>query len=397
MGKDYSQKSILIAANTARFIAHFEFSDIQILQSLGFRVHCATNFAREKDVPHLAEMLAKQGVATHQIDIERSPYKAQNLKAYRQLRAIIRENDIKAVHCHTPMGGVLARLAASAEGVQAILYTCHGFHFDERHKDVASRAYKLVERKLAKKTDCIITINEEDFRAASCFEKRHDYAFKIPSVGLDISKLNEQRKESIRCRLDIPSDAFVVLVAGDLIERKDPITALKSFYEASIPSSHLVFCGTGPLLKTLEDASRKLLLDGSVHFEGYCPAMANYYREADVLLFPTTREGFGMVGVEAMSFGLPVVVSNIRGITEYVEDGKTGFLCEPKDIQGFAAGLKKIYQEKSNLEPMKRRCVATSKKFHLTNARKAMAEIYSEVLLLDLLKDHAISGFDSKQ
>ena len=121
-------RKVIFVANTARFFVMFEQNNIKLLQSMGYEVHCASNFEHERDVD-AKSILEKLNVTIHQIDIARSPFSVRNLNAYRQLKALMKQERFDLVDCHTPMGGVLARLAAKATKTAPVLYTAHGFHF----------------------------------------------------------------------------------------------------------------------------------------------------------------------------------------------------------------------------------------------------------------------------
>lgn len=107
------------------------------------------------------------------IDIARSPFSVKNLQGLRQLKDILASGNYQILHCHTPMGGVLGRLAAyrlRKQGKIKVIYTAHGFHFYTGAPLINWLLYYPMEKLLAQWTDVIITINEEDYeRAKKCF------------------------------------------------------------------------------------------------------------------------------------------------------------------------------------------------------------------------------------
>lgn len=107
------------------------------------------------------------------IDIARSPFSFKNLQGLRQLKGILASGNYQILHCHTPMGGVLGRLAAyqlRKEGKIKVIYTAHGFHFYTGAPLINWLLYYPMEKLLSQWTDVIITINEEDYeRAKKCF------------------------------------------------------------------------------------------------------------------------------------------------------------------------------------------------------------------------------------
>jgi glycosyltransferase EpsD len=99
------------------------------------------------------------------IPMTRTPFTPQNLRAYKALKTILL-NDYDLIHCHTPMGGCLTRLAARKDRAK-IIYTAHGFHFYKGAPLLNWIVYYPIEKYLVKYTDCLITINQEDYSLAN--------------------------------------------------------------------------------------------------------------------------------------------------------------------------------------------------------------------------------------
>lgn len=103
--------------------------------------------------------------------------------------------------------------------------------------------------------------------------------------------------------------------------------------------------GTGAQLYEAEETAKRLGLNQRIRFVGVVPAheVASYYRRCRVLAFPSVVvENFGLVGIEAMAFGRPVVAFDFRGVREWLIDGETGFLVKPGDIKAFALALQRL-------------------------------------------------------
>jgi glycosyltransferase EpsD len=97
----------------------------------------------------------------YSICMTRSPFNLKNIRAYKELKKIVL-NDYDIIHCHTPIGGVLARLAARKIRAK-VIYTVHGFHFYNGAPLLNWLIYYPIEKFLMKYTDCLITINQEDY------------------------------------------------------------------------------------------------------------------------------------------------------------------------------------------------------------------------------------------
>ncbi len=165
------EKHILILTTTNDFLGKFEQENVRILQQRGYVVHYATNV----NEPHYfsdLERLSKMDVIVHPIEIARSPFMLQdNQRALRQILELMRKHPIQAIHCHTPVGGLLGRLAGRLcqERNIIVMYTAHGFHFYKEAPLINHLIYYRVEKMLAHYTDILIVINEEDYRSARKF------------------------------------------------------------------------------------------------------------------------------------------------------------------------------------------------------------------------------------
>ena len=119
-------KKCLIVSTVSKQFTLFERGNIEVLKELGYEVHGAANYN------DATEELKDLEIVVHNIGIERSPFSLKNLKAYKQLKKIINSNNFELIHCHSPVGGVLARLAAREKRKNnklKVIYTAHGFHF----------------------------------------------------------------------------------------------------------------------------------------------------------------------------------------------------------------------------------------------------------------------------
>lgn len=324
---------VIFVANTARFFVMFEQNNIKLLQSMGCEIHCASNFEQERDVD-AKTILQQLNVTIHQIDIARSPFSAQNLRAYRQLKALMQQERFDLVDCHTPMGGVLARLAAKATKTAPVLYTAHGFHFYKGCPLKNRLIYEPIERFLARYTDVLITINEEDYQAAKSFHLRGK-AYKIPGVGIDVQEIRNLKvdRSQKRRELGIPEDAFVMISVGDLNTNKNHSTAIKAFAKAKLSNSHYLICGEGNLKNELYALAEKLGVSKNVHFLGFRGDVRELLKASDLFVFPSFREGLSVALLEAVAAGLSCVASDIRGNVDVLEPNQ---LFSPSDEEELA-------------------------------------------------------------
>ena len=155
------KKVLFVATVVKTHIMVFHIPYLEWFKKNGYEVHvCAKNDYENKD-----ECIIPYCDKYHDLPFERSPFKANNLKVYKKLKEIINTNNYDIIHCHTPMGGALTRLAAHKARNRGtkVLYTAHGFHFYKGSPLINWLVYYPVERWLARYTDVLITINEEDY------------------------------------------------------------------------------------------------------------------------------------------------------------------------------------------------------------------------------------------
>ena len=196
-----SKKKALLVTTVSGFVPQFEMPNVAILKELGYEIHYASNFNNPSYGTN-NKRLEGTGIICHQVDFERSPFNKKNLQAYKQLVKIMKDENIALVHCHTPMGAVLARLAAKKCGIKDVLYTAHGFHFFKGASIKNWLIYYPVERFLSRYTGTQICINIEDFNNAKKFKAANvEY---IAGVGIDTkgikvkSDIEDKEKDELK-------------------------------------------------------------------------------------------------------------------------------------------------------------------------------------------------------
>ena len=376
------RKKFLIVAHYSRFLVQFEMNNVKILQDMGYEVHYATNYQQEDMYADAPQRIRNAGVILHQIDFVRSPYLVSaNIKAYRQLKDLMKEERFDGVHCHTPMAGVLARLAANATHTRPVFYTAHGFHFYKGCPIKNKLIYETAERIMAPYTDALITINEEDYQAAKTFSLRGK-AYKISGVGVDMEKIENIQVDRAEKRreLGIPEDSFVMISVGELNENKNHITTIRAFIKANIPNSYYIICGEGHLKSFLHEQIDKTSMSKRIKLLGFRDDIAELLKISDLFLFPSKREGLGLAPIEALAAGLPVIAAKNRGSKEYADVCNVD-LCECCDIECFKNLMNQCYRDFLNTE-LKDENVRPEgiQAFDSKQVTRCMAMIYNEVM-----------------
>lgn len=368
-------RKALIVSTLGRQFYLFEAANIRALSKVGYEVHGAANLTRE-DKRRLAEV----GIPLHHIDLERSPLSPRNIRGLSQLVKLIREEQIDLVHSHSPVGGVVGRLAARLGGSLHSLYTAHGFHFYKGSPALNWLLYLPIEFLFSTLTDVILTVNMEDEQ----FARRHLRAktvVRLPGVGVDTEKFEPVKggRETKRKELGLDPDSFVYLSIGEMNPGKNHSLTIRAFAELNFPTARLAICGQGRDEESLRALARSLGVDSRVLFLGYRSDIAEVCQAADVYISSSLREGLPLSGVEAMSAGLPMLCSKIRGNTDMVVDGNNGYLFEPTSAQSLTRLMKKIAEDEAGRIAMGEAGRRMSKKFDRSEVESIMTRLYFDL------------------
>lgn len=314
---------------------------------------------------------------------ERSPFKKGNLLAYRQLKELLDREHYDIIHCHTPMGGVITRLAAGStrnKGTK-VLYTAHGFHFYKGAPLVNWLLYYPVERLLSCRTDLLLTMNGEDHRRAQTFHAKRTEM--VNGVGIDLSRFAEasaEQKAGVRRELGLKEGDTFAFTVGNVIPRKNQAVLIRAAKALNDPTFHLFIAGDGPLEGELKALAKELGIEKQVHLLGFRRDVFRLSSAADMFLFSSRQEGLSVSVMEAMACGLPIVASAIRGNTDLIDDGQGGFLVASDDAAGFADAIRKIMAEPETREQMKRYNLKKIQNYSIEAVSNQMAELYRSVM-----------------
>lgn len=288
----------------------------------------------------------------YNIPIQRSPLKKSNFDAYKQLKTIIDQNNYSIIHCHTPLGGLLTRLAARRarkNGVK-IIYTAHGFHFCKGVPLINWLIFYPIERNLSRFTDSLITINQEDYQLAT----KHRFPAKeiryIPGVGVDTERFQpmepNQRKE-MKIASGYQPDDFLLCHVGEFNKNKNQQFLLHAFVHILKvrPNAKLILAGEGILEDNCKTLAKELGIDKHVIFLGFRNDIDRIMPICDVAVSASKREGLPVNILEAMACGLPVVAIANRGHRELVQNNVNGWLVEDLDAVQFAEKITTLFQD----------------------------------------------------
>jgi glycosyltransferase EpsD len=321
----------LFVATVRSHIGQFHMPLIRALKAAGHTVHAAyrDNSADKKGL----DLSAIDQV--FEIPFERSPYKPGNLLAYKKLKAILDKGDYDIIHCHTPMGAVITRLAAGRARKRGakLFYTAHGFHFYRGASRLNWMLYYPVEKLLAHRTDTLITINREDHDLARSRHFAAGRIVKIDGVGVELDRfapVTAEERAAARRELGFREDQTVLLYAADLSKRKNQpmlfraLARLKERY----PNILLLLPGQPILKDEYEQMCRELGISHMVRILGYRRDIDKLLAACDCVVSSSRQEGLPLNLIEAAARGRYIIATDVRGNADVVTQSGSGTLVK---------------------------------------------------------------------
>lgn len=366
------KKVLFVATVVRKHINVFHLPFIKWFKDNGYETYvCARNDFDDKQ-----DCVIENCDCYVDMPFERFPIKAGNFKVYKDLKKLIEKENFDIIHCHTPVGGLLARLAARKcrKTGTKVIYTAHGFHFFKGAKLLNWLIYYPVERFASRYTDVLVTINQEDYNFAIRKMKAKEVVY-VPGVGIDTAKIKNTQVDIKQKReeLNISRDSFVIASVGELNDNKNHELIIRAISRLE-DKEHITYvvCGKGPkkdeLIKLAKEMEVNLVLPG------FRNDITQILKSSDLFVFPSKREGLPVSLMEAMACGLAIVASKVRGNTDLIEDGVNGYLFESDNVEEAAASLNKAI--KSDLDNMRKENLERIENYNIDSIIKQLSQIY---------------------
>jgi glycosyltransferase involved in cell wall biosynthesis len=264
--------------------------------------------------------------------------------------------DLDIVHAHSPIpySDLPALMYAKRKKVPFILT----YQFDGQEtggsfmRNTGVSIYnKVFINKVLDSAEVIIATTKSYAEESPFLKNYLDKIVVIPN-GINIEEVTTTlTKEESRINLGLPLKTKIILFFGSLVPYKGPDILLKAFkiIKKEFPEVKLIFAGRGQMLLELQDMTKKFDLKNDVIFLGFVEEeeKALYYKSADIFCLPSTNmaESFGIVNLEAMVSGIPIVGSNLGGIPDIIKEGENGLLAKPCDHQSLANALLRLIKD----------------------------------------------------
>lgn len=319
----------------------------------------------------------------YNIPFSRSPKSYDNIKAYKMLKKIIDNDYYDVIHCNTPMGGIISRLAArdTRKKGTKIFYTAHGFHFYKGGSKSSWLTYYPIEKYFANHyTDKLITIVNEDYETVKNKDFNIDI-YRTHGVGFNSKRyfpVSLEEKNKLRDEFGYNQNDFIGICTGELNKNKNQFTLIDCVPKIlqMIPNFKLLLAGNGPEHDNLENQIKELQLENCVFLLGYRTDLDKYVKLSDIGISVSIREGLPLNLLENMACGKPVVGSDNRGHRDYIINNKNGFIVDKLNIKDDLINVISYIYENKDLSNLLNNAIETAKLYSDFNTEKELEKIY---------------------
>ncbi len=326
----------------------FHLPQMRVFREHGWQVDVAC--AGEEEIPHCDHQ--------YHVSWKRSPFTPKTFTGIKELKAILAETHYDIVYCHTPVGGLVARLAAkkARKNGTKVIYCAHGLHFFKGAPPINWLLFYPIEKWLARHTDVFFAVNREDYAFVEASLNKHMIKTLVPEVGANFERLQIGDKAAVRAEyrqtLGIDETSPVLIYVAEIIKNKNQQLLVDMLGQLlpRHPDCRLLLVGPehddGALKQYIEDQG----LQDHVSLLGWRNDIGQWMCAADVCVASSIREGFGINLVEAMYCGLPVVATDNRGHRMVIEDGQNGFLTPLGDPAVMADRVSALLEDRAQYE-----------------------------------------------
>lgn len=269
------------------------------------------------------------------------------------MRRLLRERRPDVLHTHTAKAGAAGRIAALLAGParpRAVVHTFHGHVLSGYFGRRRERAFRLLERLLARRTGALVAVSAEVRDDLASFGVAPANRIEVVPYGFDLpawSAADDKARRELRAELGAGEETFLVGWAGRLTAIKRPVDlvrTLRDLRDAEV-DAQLVLVGDGELRAETEACAEELGVAAQTRLVGFQKDIRRWYAAFDATLLTSANEGTPVVAIESLAAERPVVATRAGGTATVVRDGETGFLADVGDIAGLGSALARLARD----------------------------------------------------
>lgn len=363
------EPKVLFTASTYSHIKNFHLPYLGEFHSAGWAVHVACGGAPE------AIFYTSQVIS---LPFEKKMSSPSNFRAARLLRRKMEQEKYDLVITHTSLAAFFTRLAVSGlKNRPRVINMSHGYLFDDETGFFKRRVLLTAEKLTARCTDLLLTMNQYDYRTALKYRLGKNVV-NIPGIGVDFGRLRSpgwMEVHTMRQQLMLRPKNFVLVYAAEFSARKSQSVLIRAL--PLLPENVvLLLPGKGALLEECKKLAEKLGVAHRVRFPGHVDDMSLWYSIADAAVTSSRSEGLPFNVMESMYMGLPVVASAVKGHTDLITDGETGFLYPYGNHAACADRILRLYEQPALAQYLARNAKETVAPYALENVLPLVAQQY---------------------
>lgn len=365
-------KKVLFVATITGHIKSFHIPYLKWFKEQGYEVHVASS--GDEEIPYCDKHF--------NLNFARFPIKLQNIKVYKELKNIIEENKYEIIHCHTPVGGVITRLAARNARKKyntKVIYTAHGFHFYKGAPAINWMIYYPIEKYLARYTDCLITINQEDYERAKRKIKKAKSIKYVHGVGFNVERLNIVPEENYKERMNCNKGDIIFCYVAEINKNKNQEMIVKCIKKIKndYPNIKVLLAGKDSSNGKFGELVGQEGLEDDILLLGNREDIGELLSITDIYLASSLREGLPVNIMEAMYKKLPIIAMDNRGHRALIKNGKSGIIIKNEEMM--KEKIIELIDDEKQRAYLGTNAYQDVQQFKIDNVIKEMVQIYEGV------------------
>lgn len=331
-------KKVLVCASTVSHINNFHLPYLKAFHDMGYEVHVVAAADESVTIQWADKVFA--------LPFHKKLHSLKNVLCIYQARKLLKAQCYEKVSTNTTLASVIMRIAAIFVKDRPRIYNIvHGYLFN-LNPSLRKYLYLIPEKIAASVTDIVMVMNYEDLEIAKKYKLYKDKLYMIDGMGVDplrFKYVSQQEKSKEKKRMGFALDDFLFVYAAEFSERKNQRVLIESFAKCRMEKGHLLLAGDGKTLDECKRLAKQLGQTSRVHFLGYVNDVPALYTACDVAVSTSLIEGLPFNIIEAISCGLPVVASDIKGHRELVKHNVNGLLFQVQNRRELSTCLIEIY------------------------------------------------------
>ena len=315
------------------------------------------------DKKELERVATKYGVKNHHIEMTRTISPVDDLKAVWKLYQFLRKEKPEMVHSHTPKAGIVGMMAAFFAGVPYRFHTVAGLPLLEvagTKRKVLNFVEKLTYSFATKVYPNSFGLKDIILDQNFCASEKLQVIANGSSNGIDTTYFDTTHftaddNIALRKQLKIEPSDFVFIFVGRLVGDKGMNELIAAFKSLALPKVKLLL--VGPFETELDALQTETLQEidqnPNIITVGFQPDVRPYFALANALVFPSYREGFPNVVLQAGAMGLPSIVTNINGCNEIIQNHQNGLIIPVKDANALENSMRHLVEDEVLYQSLK--------------------------------------------